>query len=335
MKNKKILYLYTGNHLVHRKFAESIGAEITKMSWKIPKGYDIYLSEGEFFKLVILKSIGRLGRKSKIINLFSDPRLFYLDRKINYDLKGQKIRKSSAIKCFILEKLMSRLDGAVCVGRFEESLLKRHYMGPIERVDVFIEKNFHKKLLALNPKLIEKKVLFIGNGPDIYYKGVDLLIEVARENPNVKFTVVGGFFENFLAKNPIPKNVKFIGKVNMNSDRMSKIIGNNALYVHLGRGEAFGITVLEAMAAGLPCIVSELTGAKEAVGAVNPDLIAPLDKLKVTEKIRRYFEKNLVERKNLSERFKNKSKFYGEQKQLLNFRNRFEILMEEIYGRGS
>jgi len=332
MLDKKILYLYTGDHPVHRKFAESIGAEIMKMSWKIPKGYDVYLSEGEFFRLSILKTLGKLGRKSKILNLFSDPRLFYLDRRIRYDLENQKIKKSSSIKRFIFKKLMERLDGAICVGKFEESLLRKHYSGPIRRVDVFIDKGFHKKLLDIKPKLVKKRILFIGSGPDIYYKGVDLLMEVAIDNPDIEFTIGGDFFERFISTNKLPTNVTFTGKLEMNSDKMGQVIKNNSLYVHLGRGEAFGITILEAMAAGLPCMVSEITGAREAVEKVNPEFVLPLDKIQITSKIKKYFEKSLVERKTLSKKFKEKSKFYDEQKQLINFRNQFENLLEEVYG---
>jgi len=227
---------------------------------------------------------------------------------------------------------MGLLDGAICVGKFEESLLRKHYSGPIRRVDVFIEKKFHEKLLALNPKLIGKKVLFIGNGPDTYYKGIDLLIEVAKENPNIKFMVIGGSFEKFLVENLIPKNVIFTGRLEMNSDEMGERIKNSSLYVHLGRGEAFGITILEAMAAGLPCIVSELTGAKEVVEKIDQSFIVPLDRGQISQRILQYFENSLMKRRNLSKKFKDQSKFYNEEKQLLNFRNQFENLMGDVYG---
>ena len=125
IKNKKILYLYTGDHPVHRKFAESISADIKEMSWNVPRGYDIYFSEGEFYKLIVLRMIGKLSRNSKIINLFSDPRLFYLDKKIRFNIEKGKIEKKSEIKTFIFKILINKLDGVVCVGKFEENLLKK------------------------------------------------------------------------------------------------------------------------------------------------------------------------------------------------------------------
>lgn len=328
--NKKILYLYTGDHPVHRKFAESIGADIREMSWEIPKGYDVYFSEGEFFRLVVLKMVRKLDKSSKIINLFSDPRLFYLDRKIEFDISRGKIKRKSSLKSFIFKILMNKLDGVIYVGKFEGNLLKKYYSGPSKRVDVFIDKDFHEKLLKLGPKPINKKVLFIGHGPDVYCKGIDLLIKVARDNKDIDFTIVGKSYEKFIRDNLIPKNVKFSG--GLKSHEIYKLLKDSSLYIHLGRGEAFGIVVLEAMAAELPCMVSEFMGAKEAVEKVNPDFVVPLNRVIISGKIAEYFNKTLVERKILSKRFREQSKFYSEEKQLQNFTKQFEGLIKEVYG---
>jgi len=330
LKGKKILYLYTGDHPVHRKFAESVGADIREMSWKIPKGYDIYFSEGEFFKLIILRMIGKLNRNSKIINLFSDPRLFYLDRKIKFNTKNGKIEKKSKMEAIIFKMLINKLNGVICVGKFEENLLKKYYFGPFKKVDVFIDKDFHKKLLKIQPKLVEKRVLFIGHGPDTYYKGIDVLIKVARKNRDINFTIVGKSYEKFIQNNDVPGNVKFIG--GLKSSEMCEIFENSSLYVHLGRGEAFGITVLEAMAAGLPCIVLELTGAKEAVEKVDSKFIVPLNEKKISDKITEYFNKSLKEREILSGKFREQSRFYNEAKQLESFKKQFRELVKGIYG---
>ena len=330
LKGKKILYLYTGDHPVHRKFAESVGADIREMSWKIPKGYDIYFSEGEFFKLIILRMIGKLSRNSKIINLFSDPRLFYLDRKIKFNTKNGKIEKKSKMEAIIFKMLINKLNGVICVGKFEENLLKKYYFGPFKKVDVFIDKDFHKKLLKIQPKLVEKRVLFIGHGPDTYYKGIDVLIKVARKNRDINFTIVGKSYEKFIQNNDVPGNVKFIG--GLKSSEMCEIFENSSLYVHLGRGEAFGITVLEAMAAGLPCIVLELTGAKEAVEKVDSKFIVPLNEKKISDKITEYFNKSLKEREILSGKFREQSRFYNEAKQLESFKKQFRELVKGIYG---
>jgi len=329
IRNKRILYLYTGDHPVHRKFAETIGADIRAMSWNIPREYDIYFTEGEFFKPIILRMIRKLSKSSKIINLFSDPRLYYLDRKISFNFQKGKIEKRSKVKTILFKILMNKLDGVICVGKFEEDLLKKYYSGPFRRIYVFIDQKFHKKLLKIKPKLVERKIVFIGHGPDIYCKGIDMLVKVAEKNKNVDFTIVGKFYENFMKNNIIPKNVSFVGGLQVSE--MGEIFKNNSLYIHLGRGESFGIVILEAMAAGLPCIVSEVTGGKEAVEEVDSKFVVPLNEEIISERIGDYFGESLVERKILSKKFKEGSKFYEEKRQLDNFKKQFEDLVNKLF----
>jgi len=333
MNNKKILYLYTGNHIIHRKFAQSVDAKIIPMTWKIPKSYNIYFTEGEFFKPVILRIFGLIKKKSKIINLFSDPRLFYLDRGLKYDVLKQRVRRYSWIKKKIFEKLLNKLDGVICVGSFEKEMLDRHYFGFSKRVDIFVEKDFQKRLLKIKPKLSLKRVLFIGNGPDFFYKGTDFLLDVAKKCSKVSFTIVGGFYDNLIRKKGKLDNVKFIGQIKMNSKEMEKIISEHQLYVHFGRGEAFGVTVLESMSAGIPAIVSDLTGAKEAIKKIEPGFVVPLDVNLASKKIEEYFNLNLKNKKILSNKFRKVSKFYNEDKQLKKFKEVFNNLLGEIYGK--
>ncbi len=335
MNNQKILYLYTGDHPIHRKFAISVGAEVMKMSWKIPGGYDIYFSEGEFFKLIILRFLGKISKRSKIVNLFSDPRLFYLDRKIKFNPKGKdkKIERASRVKQFIFKKLMNELDGVICVGNFEKSLLEKYYFGPFRKVDIFVDKDLQSKLFGLEPNLENKAIIFLGNGADTYYKGTDLLLQVAKENPEIAFTIGGGEFERFLQENTIPSNMKFIGKYKMNSQEFLDLLQDQPLYLHLGRGEAFGITIIEATSVGIPAIVSELTGAKEAIEKVDEQFVTRLKIDEINKKIQNYFNLSLQERNILSKKFREMSKFYNEEDQIKNFKHQFEDLVTEIYGK--
>ena len=129
-----------------------------------------------------------------------------------------------------------------------------------------------------------------------------------------------------------PENVSFLGQPLMNSKEMEKIISNHQLYVHFGRGEAFGVTALESMSAGIPTIVSNLTGVKEAVEKVRKDFVVPLEVDKAKEKILEFFDLDIIEKKALSKEFKEVSNFYSEDKQLKEFRKTFGKLLEEVYG---
>lgn len=74
-------------------------------------------------------------------------------------------------------------------------------------------------------------------------------------------------------------------------------------YIHLSRKEGMPNTVLEALAYGLPCIVTNYGGAKEAVGdagiiikndpedvAWNPDNILPVDEILFADAIKKFKE---------------------------------------------
>lgn len=330
MENKKILFLYTGGHPLHLAFAKSIKADIQKLSWKIPRGYDIYISEGEFFKTVILKKMGFIKRKSLIINLFSDPRLFYYSEGIKFNSKKQKIEDISYIKKTLFEYLIKKLDGVICVGNFEKELLKKQYQGLIKKVDIFVEKDWYLKLLQLKPNLNKKRLIFIGSGPDSYYKGIDLILEISLELMDFEFIVIGEAWDKFIDanKNLIPNNLKFVGKKNHNE--IKEILKGGGTYLHLGRGEAFGIVVIEAMSAGMIPIVSNLTGAKEAVEKVDKDLIVRLNKDEVIRKIHSIYNLNKNKKDKLSKKCKETSREFEEYKRLNEFKTNFWDLIKEI-----
>jgi len=329
LKNKKILYLYTGDHLLHRRFAESIGADINKISWKIPKNYDIYFVEGDYVKIVMMKKLGKINRNSKIIVLMSDPRLFYLNSLHRFDTKKKEVIRTSTTKKIIAKKFLNQLDGVICVGKFEKSLFRKlNKTVPIKIVSPFIRRELYDELLSINPNLNNKNILFIGSGPDYHYKGIDILIEVFKElrkkYPEVQLKIVGKWKVD-------PSwnidGISFEGE----QKNIFKYMQEISLYLHLARGEAYGLTIIESMIAGLPCIVSNITGAKEAVKEVAPDFIVPLKKEKIIPTIEKYFESSLSEKKILSRKFRKNAEKFNEKDVLKFFKKQFEKLIEEIY----
>ena len=75
---------------------------------------------------------------------------------------------------------------------------------------------------------------------------------------------------------------------------------SSSLYVHLGRGDAFPVSSMEAMLAGLPTIVSNETGTKEIVKEVSKNLIVPLNVNEVAKRIEWYFRLKKDEKNKLS-----------------------------------
>lgn len=328
-KNKRILYLYTGNHFVHRKLAESIGADVAPLSWKIPTNYDIYLSEGDYIKLTILKLIGKIRRTQKIAVLFSDPRLFYLNVMNKLNPSTQKIERISILKLVLSKFLINRLNGAICLSKFEEDLLKNIAPNiPRSTLYPFIEKKLFNQLRKIKPGLEKFRVLFIGNGPDWYYKGLDRFVEIAKNNQNIEFIVVGGNWESFLKKENVSKNVNFVGL--KTPQQLRRYFLDASLYLHLGRGEAFGVSISEAMDCGIPCIVSDQTGAKEFVEKVSKEMIIGKEINKADEKIKEYFSLSKMDKHKLSSNFKKASEDLEEGKVLKKYKNKFGNFLERI-----
>ncbi len=82
------------------------------------------------------------------------------------------------MKRFLVKNAIRKVDLFLCVGKMEGELLKEIY--PDTRSIViypFIEEERYNKLLKLSVKAsFNYNILFIGNGPDFYYKDLDFII---------------------------------------------------------------------------------------------------------------------------------------------------------------
>lgn len=123
--------------------------------------------------------------------------------------------------------------------------------------------------------------LFVGMNFEI--KRLDLVIEAlsnaARIRPEARpaLIVVGrGDRKRYMAQAQdlgIGDRVKFAGV----TDRMDAYYSSADLFVMPSRFDTFGLVVLEAMAAGLPVIITERTGARDLVQSGREGFVVPVD----------------------------------------------------------
>jgi glycosyltransferase involved in cell wall biosynthesis len=106
------------------------------------------------------------------------------------------------------------------------------------------------------------------------------------------------------------------------------IFSEAALHLHLGRGDAFPIAVLEAMLAGVPAIVSKWTGTKEAVARVHANLIVELDPRRAAESILWYFNLSLENKKQLSAAARATAMEYTESRAVGEFRQAVSLISQ-------
>ncbi len=243
--DKKILFVDLGKkpHPIHRKFANTVTKNFAGASWNLPKNYnifswklqknyDIYLIESGLIRPVLLRMFGMINKESKLINIFADPRLFYLDQKEFFDLKKNKTRSYPFWRLFLNKFLLNQIDGALFVGKFSGDLFrKQNKKIPIRVTYSFIPKETYKKIIKIKPSLQNHNILFIGHGPDSYCKGIDSLIEVfktiKKKLPDAKLYILGDWT---VRKKWKSKDVYFEGNRNI-----IPYLQKCSLAVHLGR----------------------------------------------------------------------------------------------------
>ncbi len=113
----------------------------------------------------------------------------------------------------------------------------------------------------------QKEDFVVSVGRFVKTKNYELVIEVAKRMPSVKFVIIGRkqisdpYFEKI--RRMKPKNVELLA--NAPFDVLASTIGRAKVYLHAMVGEHFGISVVEAMAAGCIPVVQNSGGTKESI----------------------------------------------------------------------
>lgn len=328
-------------HFLHESFAKAIGADFFYAGsggWKsilsnikiIPDGYDIYFTEGLFTYVTLARRLGFINKSSKVINIFSDPRLYQLTSCEKFDFKSNSVKRYPFLKKMLLKYFISQVDGGICVGKFEQGLLRSVAPKmPSRYVEPYINNAFFNLEL---PDYNNNNILFIGGGPDFNYKGLDFLIDIfsdvnKRLESKSKLYVVGGGWDNFRMNENIPRDVIFLG--NKKPKEIVKLSKDCSLYCHFGRGEAYGLVVVEAMAMGLYPVVSDLTGAKEAVKAVNLKDYSFEARREIVDSICDYFEKSKNQKIKIGKTCREYAQKFNKSYSLASFKSNFSSLVEE------
>jgi len=345
-----------GAHPTHAQFAETVDAKFHyvdfKMRWQdknksilfritswfvcaftfpAKKNYNIFLVDNLHFMPVLMKSLGLLKKEQKIVAHMGSHTLYFI-----YAHKFSKTTEYAHIWA------LKRYDALVCEGKMAEMLVRKILGENTPKIYTVINgipaKHFPVQTQSLStPK--SKNILFIGHGTGrerMWYKGLDLMISafaLAKQiDPELTFTIVGEW------ENDIKTELtKTFGKEIQESiffedetPELEKHFAKSSLYLHCARGEAFGLSIIAALAHGIPAIISEWTGAKEVVEKINKDLIVPLDETKIAEKILWFFNLNVSIQKELSEISKTISLEYTSEKANDYFKDKFTLLQKDF-----
>jgi len=154
-----------------------------------------------------------------------------------------------------------------------------------------------------------RQLLYVGNLN--YTKGIDVLIRAMALLPNVRtvhLTIVGNGrirseLERLGGELGLQDNIRFVGGVP--HAEVIKWMARSDLLIVPSRTEGFGIVAIEAMAAGLPVVASDVGGLRETVQPETGILCEPNNAKALAEAIRRALERRwmLSEIRNRAARY--------------------------------
>lgn len=126
-----------------------------------------------------------------------------------------------------------------------------------------------KKKLSVSSKQSKEVTLFCSRAWEAIY-GVDVLakafVKVAGENPNVNLILLGGgsqgnHIRQILMKGGVMERVHFGGQVGQRD--LPRWYHMADVYISPSHVDGSSVTLMEALASGLPCLVSDIAGNKE------------------------------------------------------------------------
>lgn len=291
---------------------------------------DVYLTENDAV-LYAAPFIRRRHPDATIIHLATSDRLLgsvYVRRGTDTPFQRCKRRVNSRVDNALLQRVLTRYcDGSITVSNFGRERI-RSFGGPSFPVRVatpYIQPEPYVSLERNTPSLDSKVAVTVGQCRD--HKGVDMLVdawpEVRKHHPTAELRIIGRGYPPEYADTLGVTLRGFVDSVDADFEAAS-------LYVHPAYIEAFGVSVVEAMRAGLPAIVTETTGAKSVVAAVDDSLVVPPSPSALATAIVSYFETDIGYRETVSRTSREQSDPFTEAAKTQSFRRQLHSLFDEL-----
>ena len=163
-------------------------------------------------------------------------------------------------KKIIFKALIKKCAGVMVLNTKSYDFVKSlNYQGLVEIIPNFVDS---QELMEPKTKTEVKDVYYVGGVT--YEKGAHLIIESAKSFPNINFHLIGNIAPN-IETLEISKNVKLYGM--QNRDFVNEALKNADVFVFLSEywGEGFSNALVEAMAKGIPCIVTDWAANKDMI----------------------------------------------------------------------
>ena len=328
-------------HPAHRGFQQSIGADsivlpptpnipspLFRDLWSgltadIPQ-YDVYIFENAA-ALYAAPIIRRRYHDSTLIFLADTdmfgPSMHGLGRFDGIMSTLQYLNKEAYTK--IINTIIPSLDGILSTSDLVDERIGSIAEIPSRVVYPYIQPDVKTSLDAVSPDYSSDDIVTIAEARP--HKGIDVLVDAfsSIQNNQSKLHIVGKGHPQKYSKIP---NVKLWGYV----ENLSDVLEQASCYIHPAQCEAFGVTVPEAMTAGLVPIVTSHTGARNIVKNLSRDLVVPSTSSALQSAIKRHYAMDSTEREELGQRARKLADEYNKKTQLEQFEQQYDNLLKNI-----
>ena len=294
----KVLSGFTYKHPIINQFLAAIKGIFTPRA-------EMYIVEG--FK-AILPAIIKRKKNTKIVLINSDT--FF----INYPKQNWLIKK-------LYKWYIKNVDYYICTSSIMEEMAKKESNVPCYILHPFIDT---EKFEKVSGNLKSSNICSIATAR--YSKGADIMLNAfdifLKEFPkSTLFICDWGDYLSKLKKHNKVDAPGFCDPI----ERLKK----SGLYINASRLEPFGVGIIEAMAAGIPPVISEFCGAKDIVEKVDKSLICKLDAKKIAEAMID-LQKNLEKKIQLSEKCKKIAKENNEKNSIKKLKEIIKEIEKDI-----
>ena len=165
---------------------------------------------------------------------------------------------------FMLKRLCNMSDLIITLNEKTNLYLAKITTTPTQLIPNFIVKNELVDHRNIREEL--KTVIYVGGL--IEDKGIYDLLSIAASMPDIQFRLIGEgnvIFKEYCQQNRID-NVVFTGPKDRNSVKEELIKADVFLFMTYFRNEGFSNALCEAMAAGLPCVVTDWAANADMIG---------------------------------------------------------------------
>lgn len=210
--------------------------------------------------------------------------------------RARKPVRKSVYSTLFEKPMLRRAQAAVCVSEQESDDLDR-YVSRVSTavvpniVDLDVAEAAHRRRAgrSVRPR---PKGLFLGKS-DVVNKGLDLLFDVApRLSADLDIHVIRrdkeAMWREFqrLVATKKPPNLQVHEPV-YGEDKAAALAAAD-FYIHMARWEVFGLSIMEALASGLPVVVSERCYLAEAIVESGGGIAVPLAPGEAADQVERY-----------------------------------------------